>query len=185
MARIPYPDLSESPLVEQVEYIRGERRGRLSNLFAMQLHNAVVGRAWIDLGTAIRYRTALASRARELAICEVARLLDYDFQWRAHAPLAVEAGIAVESLGSLPDWREADGFTAEDRTVLELTDAVTGAAEVPEALFARVTQAFAPAEVMELVSTIGFYGFGARFLKTLQITVDDDPYESTPVESRR
>lgn len=175
MARIPYPDLSSPELAEHVAYARAERGGRLSNLFAMQMHSPEVMQAWIDLGSAIRYRMSLEAWARELAICAVARRIGYDFQWHAHAPIAVESGVSPDALASLPDWRSSTQFSAKEQVVLEYVDTVTDSAEVSDALFDRVSWYFAPRDIVELTATIGFYGLGARFLKTLQIGVDDDP----------
>lgn len=51
-----------------------ERWGRVSALYGMLLHQPEVARAWLDLGSAIRKRTSLDDRIRELTICLVARV---------------------------------------------------------------------------------------------------------------
>ena len=173
MPRIPYPDVSQPPLSDLAAHIRAERGGRLPNLFLMHLHNPAVLEAWLSLGTALRYQTSLDERSLELTVCYVSRLLDYDYQWNAHAPLARQAGVDPDALEALPEWRSATGFDARDRLVLAYVEAVSAATDIPDELFAALREQFTDQQVMELTATAAFYGCGARFLKALHVRNDD------------
>lgn len=173
MPRIPYPDVSEPPLSDLVAHIRAERGGRLPNLFLMHLHNPAVLEAWLSLGTALRYRTSLDQRSLELTVCYVSRLLDYDYQWNAHAPLALKAGVDPEALEALPTWRDVAGFSDRDRLVLGYVEAVSAATDIDDAVFTALRAAFTDQQVMELTATAAFYGAGARFLKALNVRNDE------------
>lgn len=173
MARIPYPDVSEPPLADLAAHIRAERGGRLPNLFLMHLHNPAVLEAWLALGTALRYRTTLDQRSLELTVCYVSRLLDYDYQWNAHAPLALAAGIDPAALEELPRWRDVPGFDDRDRLVLAYVEAVSAATEIGDDVFVALRAEFTDQQVMELTATAAFYGCGARFLKALDVRNDE------------
>jgi hypothetical protein len=68
MARIPYAeethDLEIKALAEQ---IRAERGGRLLNLYRMLLNSPPVARGWLNLLSAIRYKSKLAGRYRDIS----------------------------------------------------------------------------------------------------------------------
>ena len=175
MPRIPYPRPEDPGVADLIEKVRASRNGKLPRLFLMHMHNPAILEAWLALGTALRYETGLDDRSRELAICMVSRLLEYDYQYHAHAPIGHAAGLEPEALDRLPDWELEASFTARDRLVLELAQTLTGQADVSGDLMTRVTDEFSTPHVMELIAMISFYGCGGRFLKALQISAEDHP----------
>lgn len=176
MARIDYPDVDAPEVSELIEVARRERGGKLPRLFLMHMHNPAVFDAWLGIGSALRYRTSIDDRTRELAICMVSKLLAYDYQFDSHAPIAVSAGLDAGAVAGLPSWRDSAAFSDDDRLVLEYTEALTGQADVSDDLLGRVRDRLGEdAKVMELTATIAFYGCGARFLKALRIEASDVP----------
>ena len=173
MARVAYPDLESSEAQRVAERIKQERGGRLLNLFRMQLHNPSIAEAWLQLGTAVRFRSELDAATRELAICEVASLTGAEYEWRAHRRLALGEGITEEQVGALPDWRSAAGlFDARQQAVLALAQALTQSVQVDEATFDALRPHLSDRQLVELVATIGYYNMVARFLVGLQIDLE-------------
>lgn len=173
MARIPYPDTADPTVAALVDQVRAARHGKLPMLFLMHMHTPALFEAWLSMGSALRYETMVDDRSRELAICAVAKMLRYDYQFHAHAVLAEEAGVARDALDRLPEWRDDERYTDRDRVVLAFTEAITLTDDVDDELFTRVREHFDDQKVMELTAIIAFYGCGANFLKTLRIHADD------------
>ena len=69
MARVDYPDLAtaDASTLATAERIKEQRGGRLLNLFRMQLWNPAIADAWLDLGSAVRFKSELDAPTRELA----------------------------------------------------------------------------------------------------------------------
>jgi alkylhydroperoxidase family enzyme len=88
MARVDYPDLAsaDAETLAMAERIKDQRGGRLLNLFKMQLHNPAIAGAWLDLGSAVRFKSELDAPTRELAICLVASITGSEYEYRAHRP---------------------------------------------------------------------------------------------------
>jgi alkylhydroperoxidase family enzyme len=172
MARIAYPNTSDPALAMLVERITRERGGRLLNLYRMLLHSPPVARGWLDLFTAIRQQCALPARARELAIMRIAVLNGADYEFRAHVPFALAAGLTQAQLDALEAGKAPEGLTAADEAVLAYTDAMTRNIRVPNNVFAAVRAAFPERQIVELTATVGGYNLVSRFLEALQIDHD-------------
>lgn len=173
MARIPYPDTEKPELAPLTQRIKRERGGRLLGLYRMLLHSPPVAEGWLALFTAIRQRSTLPDRYRELATLRVAVLNRADYEFEAHVPFARRAGVTDAQIEALEADREPDGFTEVDRAVLAYTDAMTRQVQVPEEVFARLRPHFDERQLVELTATIGGYNLVSRFLEALR--VDHDP----------
>src|SRR5579875_2351456 len=66
-------DRSRSPIADE--------RGRLLGPFNAMLFNPELGDPLQGLGAALRYRTSLSDRQRELAILRLAATLESGFEW--------------------------------------------------------------------------------------------------------
>jgi len=169
MARIAYPDAADPSVAALVERITRERGGKLLNLYRMLLHSPPVARGWLDLFTAIRQQCELPDRARELAIMRIAVLNGADYEFRAHVPFALAAGLTRAQLDALEAGGVPEGLTASDQAVLAYAEAMTREVRVTENVFAAVRAAFPERQIVELTATIGGYNLVSRFLEALQI----------------
>ncbi|HET6314927.1 MAG TPA: carboxymuconolactone decarboxylase family protein [Chloroflexota bacterium] len=174
MARLDYPDLgtANQAVLTAAERIKDQRGGRLLNLFKMQLHNPDIATAWLDLGSAVRFKSELDAPTRELAICLVARITGADYEWRAHRRIAVGEGFTEGALDAILEWRTSEAFDARQRAVLGLADALTRTVKVDDATFSAVREALPARQVVELVATIAYYNMVSRFLVGLEIDLE-------------
>lgn len=169
MARLSYSDWKRPDAAPIAERIEAERGGRMLNLYAMLLHSPPLADGWRAFFTAIRQQCRLAARYRELAILQVAVLNRADYEFDAHVPFAVQAGLAAAQLEAIRAGLRPAELTAADRAVLDYTTAMTQSIDVPEALFAAVRAQFDVRETVELTATIAGYNTVSRFLVALQV----------------
>ena len=169
MARVPYQDESTMPeTAALVDRIKSER-GRLLELYGVLLNSPPVAEGWLKLFTAIRQQGKLSDRYRELAIMRVAVINGAMYEYRAHVPFAVTAGVTSAQIDALPFWRTTDVFEANDRAVLDYTDTMTKNIQVPDAVFAPLKQFLDDREIVELTATIAGYNLVSRFLEALNV----------------
>ena len=169
MARIAYIEEDEHPeLAALIARIKAER-GRLSDLYKLLLHSPAVMEGWLALFTAIRQKTRLAGRYRELAILRVAILNGADYEYQAHLPFALKEGVNAEQIAALKAWQVSPLFDATERAVLAYTDVMTKQVQVPDELFAEVAKAFDAQDLVELTATIAGYNLVSRFLEAMQV----------------
>ena len=171
MARVEYPNVDSPDAQQMVEEIRKQRGGRFPNLFHMQMYNPAIADGWLRLGSAVRFKSELDDATRELAICLVARTTGAEYEWRAHRRIALEQGFSEAALDAIVDWRKGE-FDERQRAVLQLAEELTKNVQVQDATFAAAKKLLSPRQMVELVTTVGYYNMVARFLVGLQIDLE-------------
>ena len=152
-----------------IEAAIAAERGQVSPLYQVLLNSAPLADGWRELLTAIRNRSSLPPALREMVILRVAILNRAPFEFDAHVPHAKAAGVSDAQLDALRAGVRGAQFTALERAVIALTDAITRDVQVPDALFEPVRQHFDARALVELVATVAAYNMVSRFLEALRI----------------
>lgn len=190
--RLPYapstPPSDAAPGTEEIYTRIAARRAPrpLIPLDLTLLHAPPIADGWNALLGAIRGQTTLSQALLELAVCRVAVLNGAVYEWNAHAPLALKAGLPAAALRaamhlpagfSAEDGSEA-GLSAAEAAVLSYTDAMTRDIHVPDAVFNRLRDdkegagagaGLRDREIVELTACIAAYNCVSRFLVALDV----------------
>lgn len=160
------------PTLAEMEARIAAARGRISPLYQVLLNSPAVVQGWEAMLTAIRLNTSLSPRVRELIILRVATLNNASYEFDAHVPHALAAGMPQAVVDQLRGGPQADtvaGLEAGEADVLALTDAMTRDIEVPDALFAPLRSRYNDQELVELAATVAAYNMVSRFLVALRV----------------
>ncbi|GFN25261.1 carboxymuconolactone decarboxylase [Achromobacter denitrificans] len=147
-------------------------RGRISPLYQVLLNSPAVVEGWEAMLTAIRQKTSLPPRLREMIILRVATLNRAPYEFEAHVPHAVAAGMPralVDALRDGPPPADVEGLAPGEADVLALTDVMTRDIEVPDAVFAPLRARYDDTQLVELAATVGAYNMVSRFLVALRV----------------
>lgn len=170
MARIAYADETSDPdSIALAAQIRAERDGQIPNIYRMLLNSPPIAQGWLNLLTAIRHKSTLAGRYRELVIIRIAVINGAEYERAFHVPIARKEGMSEAQIEAIADWQGATAFDDADRAVLAYTDAMTREVHVSDAIFAAVTKHFDARAMTELTATVAAYNLVSRFLEALQI----------------
>ena len=157
-------------LAQQERSILAER-GRISPLYQVLLNSPPIAQGWEQMLSAVRNRNSLPADVRELVILRVAVLNGAPYEFDAHVPHALDAGVsetAIEAMRSVPvDARAV--LTRAQKVAIRLADAMTRDIEVDDALFAQVRSEFGVQTQLDLVATIAAYNMVSRLLVALRI----------------
>jgi hypothetical protein len=95
MARVSLIEEDGHPeLVDLIARIRGARRGRLINIYKLLLHSPALAESWFAHNNAVRWKTELDGRLRELVIIRIGFISGVDYIVRQHVPaLAIPEGL--------------------------------------------------------------------------------------------
>lgn len=167
MARIGYADANLAQTRQLVERIEHERAS-LPNLYRMLLNSPPVAEGWLNYLTAIRQKSGLCPRIRELLILRVAVLNQADYEFQQHLPIALKEGCTEAAVQALKSGN-LDALDDKARAAIAYCDEMTRDIRVKEATFARLRSAFDDKEIVEITATIGAYNMVSRFLEALQV----------------
>jgi 4-carboxymuconolactone decarboxylase len=171
MARVSQIEEASHPeLADIVGRIRGARRGRLINVYKLLLHSPALAESWFAHNNAVRWKTGIDGRLRELVIIRIGYLAGVPYIVGQHVPnLAIPEGVSLAECGALKDWGGSALFGARDRAVLAYADSMTRDVCVPEAVFAGLKPYFDERGIVELTVLIGTYNMHARVMQALEI----------------
>jgi alkylhydroperoxidase family enzyme len=127
---------------------------------------------WEAMLTAIRQKTSLSPRVREMIILRVAVLNNAPYEFEAHISHALAGGLPQSVIDAMRhDTAAADieGLSQEDRDILAFTDAMTRDIEVSDACFDALSPKLGPQGMVDLAATVGAYNMVSRFLSALRI----------------
>ena len=171
MARVSLLDDKTNPeLAELAGKLRAGRRGTLINVYRLLLHSPALAESWFGHSNAVRWKTELDGRLRELIIVRVASLLGADYIVKQHVPeLITPEGITQREIEALAHWRLGSTFTERERAALAYADAMTRDATVADDIYDEVEKRFNERQIVELTVLIGSYNMNARVLNALRI----------------
>jgi 4-carboxymuconolactone decarboxylase len=146
-----------------------DQQGRLNGPFGIMLHSPAVGSALQALGAAIRYRSVLPDRLRELAILAVAAHWNSDFELHAHVPLARHAGLTEAEVDGVVAGAEVPLEDPAERAVLEVARALLHASDLTDERYAAGCDAIGEQGLVELTTLVGYYATLALQLRVFRV----------------
>ena len=167
--RVPLIEPGTRPELRDVEVRILAERGRISPLYQVLLHSLPIAQGWEAMLTAVRNRCAVAADLRELIILRVAVLNRAPYEFEAHVPHALKAGIAPAWIDAVRTPELSPLFDDRARRVLRLTDHMTRDVQVPDAVMDEMAWHHGPTELVELVATVAAYNMVSRFLAAMKI----------------
>jgi len=174
--RLPYidddPKMATAEDDAVVQRVKERRGGKLIALDKTLLHAPPVADGWNSFLKAIRTQTSLPDSLREVAICRVAALNQAWYEWHAHKPILVKAGVLSEQTIERikePGYTGDEGMDEKHRAVLEYTNAMTIGCVVKDAVFQKLKSLFSDREVVEITATVAAYNTVSRFLVALDV----------------
>ncbi|HSR13624.1 MAG TPA: carboxymuconolactone decarboxylase family protein [Thermodesulfobacteriota bacterium] len=153
-------------------------RGGVRGPFAALLHSPEMADRVQKLGEYLRFNSSLPPRLNEFAIIIAARFWKAEYEWYAHKPLAVKAGLAESITGDLLANRRPADMKPDEELVYDFCTALHREHFVGDALFDRALAVLGERGVIELIGVSGYYTLIAMVLNVADIPLP--PGEKSP-----
>jgi 4-carboxymuconolactone decarboxylase len=150
-----------------------ESRGHLLNIHRVVGQAPKMLRAQAAYARALREESSLPRSLQELLILRIAQVNDSAYEQSVHRPIALDCGVAAAKIDALPSWSTSSDFEPRERVALRFVDQAARGGNVEDDVFLALTQAFSPQEIVELTALVGWYVGNSRFVRALQIAVED------------
>lgn len=175
MARVSFLEKEQThPIIGEVYQRREEQNAQVLNLLKVMAHCPWIGRNFMRLGNSILRGEELPARLRELAILCIGKLLQAEYEFTHHIPLAQQAGVRKEQIDQLSNWASAGVFNREEQAVLRYAEELTKNVRVSNATFEELRNLFSECCIVELTAIIGYYNMVCRILVGLQIELENE-----------
>ncbi|MFD9741466.1 carboxymuconolactone decarboxylase family protein [Umezawaea sp. NPDC059074] len=145
--------------------------GALEGPFNAMLVAPPVGHALQGVGAAVRYRTTLTDRVREMAILAVAAKWDSGVERTAHEPIAAAAGVTPEQLEALRAFTTPPDLADDaERAALRVVFALLREEDLDDAEYADAVATIGHRMVFELTALAGYYATLALQLRVFRVS---------------
>jgi AhpD family alkylhydroperoxidase len=168
MARLPYADQqSVSPHVARVL----DRVPARLNVFRMVAHAETALVPWLRYGAALLSDLELDPVLRELAILEVARACDCEYERVQHEAIALAVGCDEQQVRAVAAG-EDEQLGPRERAVVRFTREVADDVGASAATLEALREHLSDREVVELLLVAGHYMGIARLARTTGLDID-------------
>ena len=149
-------------------------RGGLRGPFNAWLRSPAMGDRMQKLGEQVRYNTSLPHRLNEFAILITARAWNARYEWYAHYPLAMQAGLAPAVAADLAQGKRPRGMSPDEAAVYDFCTELRRDKQVSDATFAAVQKLVGDQGVIDLIAVNGYYDMVAMTLNVAQVPTPAD-----------
>lgn len=156
MPPIPNDKMTEAQKKAAAAVIAGPR-GALYGPFIPLLRSPELMNSVQKTGEYLRYHSTIEQKLNEFVILLAARKWTQHYEWDFHYPLALKAGIKMETLEALREGRRPAGMSADEELLYDFTDELYRNQSVSDATYARALKRFGEQGVVDLVGVTGYY----------------------------
>jgi 4-carboxymuconolactone decarboxylase len=105
----------------------------------------------------LRFDSSIGRRLYEVAVLVTARELNHQFEWTAHEPAALKAGVEQTVIDAIKFRRPLSGLQPKDAAIIQLGRELLRRQSVESKTFDDALKLFGPKELVDVVSVIGNY----------------------------
>ena len=132
----------------------------------------------------LRWNTSLPPRLSEFAILITARQWTAQYEWFAHYPLAIKAGLDPKIAGAIAEGKRPDNMKDDEAALYDLGTALYRDKKVSDAVYAAALEKFGERGIMDIIGIMGYYDITSMTLITMQAGAPNDSVPPLPVLSK-
>ncbi|WP_076070888.1 carboxymuconolactone decarboxylase family protein [Sphingomonas montana] len=171
MTRLPPIDPAQLTDAQRPIYdaiATGPRKGVRGPL-AIWLHRPELAQAAQALGRYCRYDSSVPPRLSELTILLMGRHWLAEYEWAAHKPFAIEAGLSIEVIDAIRDGREPTFDREDERLVYRFVRQLHDARQVDQPLYDDLKRTIGEPAIVDLVGIAGYYTLISMTIKVFDV----------------
>jgi 4-carboxymuconolactone decarboxylase len=129
----------------------------LGGPYSMLLRSPELATRYLGMTDYLRFETSLPHRLNELAILIEARLWDAQYEWWAHYPIALKAGLSEAVANDIKEGRRPTTMKPDEEVVYDVCIELLRDRHLDDATFRRAKAMLGEQQVVDLVAVAGFY----------------------------
>jgi 4-carboxymuconolactone decarboxylase len=125
--------------------------------FAVMLRDPKLVLEAYATATYFRNEGVLGVKLTEMAILMIARDWTQQFEWNAHVPRAVQAGLKQETVNAIAEGRRPTGMAEDEEIVYDFVTELNRNKSVSDSTYARAVKKFGEQGVVNITTLDGYY----------------------------
>ena len=165
MPPIPADKLTDAQK-KAIEEFKAARSVDISGPFVAMLRSPEVMNRARAMGDYLRFRSSLPPRLSEFVILLTARRWTQQYEWNAHAPLAVKGGLNADIVKAIAEGRRPEKLAEDEEIVYMLFDEIQRNQSVSDGTYARAVGKIGEQGVIDVMGITGYYTMLAMVMNT-------------------
>jgi 4-carboxymuconolactone decarboxylase len=158
MPPIPVDKLSDAQ--KKAAEVFAEGRGyALRGPFVPLLRSPEVMLRAKAMGDYLRFKSVLAPRLNEMVILITAREWTQQYEWNAHHPAALKAGLRREIADAIAEGSRPAGMAEDEEIAYDTATEILRLKRVSDSTYRRAVAKFDEQGVIDLLGVVGYYNF--------------------------
>jgi 4-carboxymuconolactone decarboxylase len=179
MGHIAPATMTEAQRKAAAELAAGPR-GEVRGPFNVLLRSPELMSPLQKVGEYLRFRCQLDRRIAEMATLIAARHWTQNYEWSAHHPLALKAGLKPEVAQAIAEGRRPTGMAQDEEIVYDaLTEALNNKS-VSDATYERAVKHFGEQNLVDLMAIAGYYALLAMLLNVARTPLPEGKQPGMP-----
>lgn len=121
------------------------------------------------VGEYVRFNSSLPPRLNEFAILITARYWTSQYEWFAHYPLAIKAGLDAKIAANLAAGRRPAGMKEDESVIYDFSTQLHRDKKVTDAVYKAVVARFGEQGTMDLIAVNGYYDVVSMTLSVAEV----------------
>jgi 4-carboxymuconolactone decarboxylase len=172
-AEIPLEKMTPAQRTVADAIMSGPRKG-MSGPFNAWLRSPELADRLQKVGEYVRFNSSLDKRLNEMAIIMTAQYWGSQYEWFAHAPLAIKAGLDPDTVAALGAGKKPDKMKDDEAIIWEFATQLRRDHNVDDAIYAKAVDKFGENGVMDLVAVSGYYDVVSMTLNVARVSPPAD-----------
>jgi 4-carboxymuconolactone decarboxylase len=160
-------------------------RKSLGGPFNAWLRSPELGDRLQQVGEHLRFHSSVPPRLNEFAILITARAWDADYEWAAHYPLAMKAGLEPAVAADLAEGLRPRAMSADEAAVYDFVSELRRTHRVSDPTYAAAHSVLGDQGVIDLVALSGYYDLVSMTLNVAQVKAPADGPQLAPLANNR
>jgi 4-carboxymuconolactone decarboxylase len=157
MPPVPKDKMTEAQKKALEEVVASRGAGGAEGPFVPMLRSPELMNRLQTLGEYVRFHNSIGTKLTEFVILLTARQWTQQYEYDAHQPLALKAGLNQEIISAITEGRRPTGMAADEEIVYDFCSELRQNQGVSDATYARAVGKFGEQGVIDMTGLVGYY----------------------------
>jgi 4-carboxymuconolactone decarboxylase len=156
-----------------IDHLLSGERGGTGGPFNVTLRDPEMGDIAQNLGAYLRYHSSLPRKLNEFAIVITGQQWKSEYEFYAHRPLAIQAGMSESIINAVAAGKRPSGMQPDEEAIYNFCTELQTTKRVSDATFKAVVDKFGERGAVDLIAVQGYYNFVSMVLNVDKYPLPD------------
>lgn len=145
------------PQKTMIDHLLAGDRGGTGGPFNVMLRSPEMGDIAQQLGAYLRFHSSMPRKLNEFAIILTGRYMTSQYEFFAHRPLAIQAGLSEAIANSVAEGKRPSKMDSDEEAVYNFVEELLTTKQVSDATYQAAVTKFGEQGVVDMIALTGYY----------------------------